>query len=67
MVAVGLALVWGGYAVGMWGYCLVRGYDVSFADCFRTQWPGVQITHVPGHKLGVINGPPVSTANPGQL
>lgn len=40
MVAVGMGLIWAGYAIGMWGYCLVRGYDVSFRDCFRTYWPG---------------------------
>lgn len=67
MVAIALGMVWGGYALGMWGYCLVRGYDVSFRDCFRAQWPGVQVTPSPGHKLGTINGPPVSTTNPGQV
>lgn len=67
MVAIGMALVWGGYAIGIWGYLLVGGYDVSFRDCFRMQWPGATI--VPptgGHKLGTITGH-ASTTNPGQV
>jgi hypothetical protein len=66
MVAIGLLLVYAGYSLGMTGYCWVRGYDVSFADVFRPQWPGVQVTPSPGHKIGTISGPPVSTTNPGQ-
>jgi len=66
MVAIGMAMVWAGYAVSIWGYCLVRGYDVSFANVFATRWPGVQVTPSPGHKLGTIAGPSVATQNPGQ-
>jgi hypothetical protein len=40
MVPIGLALAWAGYTVGIWGYCLVRGYDVTFVQCFKTTWPG---------------------------
>lgn len=32
MPALGFVLAWGGYAVMSWGYCLVRGYDVSFTE-----------------------------------
>ena len=38
MVAIGMALVWGGYAIGIWGYCLVNGYDVTFTSLFGTKW-----------------------------
>lgn len=38
MVAIGMALVWGGYTIGIWGYCLVNGYDVTFTSLFRTGW-----------------------------
>lgn len=38
MVAIGMALVWGGYTIGIWGYCLVNGYDVTFQSLFGTQW-----------------------------
>lgn len=66
MVAVGMAVVWAGYALGIWGYCLVQGYDVTFTDVFRTTWPGA--TALPpsgGHKLGTIIGH-AATTNPGQ-
>jgi hypothetical protein len=39
MVAIGLALAWGSYTVGIWGYCLVRGYDVGFTQLFGAAWP----------------------------
>jgi hypothetical protein len=39
MVAIGLAAVWAGYAVTLYGYCLVRGYDVPFTALFRATWP----------------------------
>lgn len=67
MVAVGMALVWGGYTFGIWGYCLLKGYDVTFTEMFSSSWPGV--TSLPasgGHKLGTITGQG-STTNPGQL
>jgi hypothetical protein len=66
MVAIGMGLVWAGYAVGIWGFCLVAGYDVSFANVFASQWPGVQVVPSPGHKLGTIVGS-TSTQNPGQM
>ena len=30
MLPVAMVVIWGAYAVGSWGYCLLRGYDVSF-------------------------------------
>lgn len=32
MVAIGMLLVWGGYSVSLWGWCLLRGYDVTFGQ-----------------------------------
>jgi hypothetical protein len=32
MVAVGMLLVWGGYAVSLWGWALLRDYDVTFGQ-----------------------------------
>jgi hypothetical protein len=29
MLAVGMLLAWGGYSVGLWGWCLLRGYNVT--------------------------------------
>lgn len=70
-----MGLVFAGYAVGIWGYCLVRGYDVSFGNVFAAKWPGAQVSMstpgqvvLPGgHKLGQYPpGTSVSTTNPGQ-
>ena len=69
MVALGVAALWAGYTLTMYGYCLVRGYDVPFPALFHTTWPGVHVqmqapSH--GHKLGTITGH-ASTTNPGQV
>ncbi len=39
MIPIGVAVAWAGYTVGIWGYCLVRGYDVPFTGLFRSVWP----------------------------
>jgi hypothetical protein len=75
VVAIGMALIWAGYAVSIWGYCLVVGYDVSFGNVFAPVWPGVQVSQgtpgqvvLPGgHRLGTVTGPSQATVNPGQL
>jgi len=46
MVAIGMALIWGGYTIGIWGYCLVNGYDVTFTSLFGTKW--VSAAQAPG-------------------
>ena len=40
MVAIGFAVAWAGYALGMFGYCLLRDYDVTLPALFKTTWPG---------------------------
>jgi hypothetical protein len=32
MPAIGMGLAWIGYTVGLWGYCLVKGYDVTIVQ-----------------------------------
>lgn len=41
MVGVGLGLVWAGYTAALYGYCLIRGYNVSPKQMFTTWWPPV--------------------------
>jgi len=41
MTAIGFAVAWAGYTVFMWGYCLVRDYNVTVPDLFKATWPGV--------------------------
>jgi hypothetical protein len=44
-----MLLVWAGYATGLWGYCLVRGYDLTLGDLmsplhpYSGPWPPPQI------------------------
>jgi len=44
MVALGVGTFWAGYTLALWGYCLVRGYDVPFTALFHSTWPGGQVT-----------------------
>ena len=47
MIVVGMALAWAGYTVGFYGFCLVKGYDVSFVQLvspkgwYSGPWPPV--------------------------
>lgn len=49
MVAVGFLMVWGGYSVGLWGWCLFRDYDVTFGQLvspvhpYSGAWPPAKI------------------------
>jgi len=38
IVAIGMAVVWAGYYVGLYGYCMVQGYDVTFGSLMGTSW-----------------------------
>lgn len=40
MIAIGFGVAWVGYYLAMWGYCLVRDYNVPFTSLFATTWPG---------------------------
>lgn len=40
MVVIGMGVFLAAYAVGMWGFCLVNGYDVPFSGMWGTTWPG---------------------------
>lgn len=40
MMAIGAALVFAGYSIGILGYCWVRGYDVTFKQLWADTWPG---------------------------
>lgn len=42
MIPIGLGAVFAGYWISLWGYCLIRGYDVKFMGLARTTWPAGQ-------------------------
>jgi hypothetical protein len=66
VTGIGIGLAFGAYTLGLWGYCLIRGYNVPFTSMFGQTWPaaapGTQIsgsailTPSPGHQLGTITG-----------
>lgn len=43
MVAVAFGITWGGYTLTLWGYCLIKGYDITLADLANPvtvfRWP----------------------------
>lgn len=39
MIPIGVGVVWLAYTTGIWGYCLVRGYNVKFTQLFGATWP----------------------------
>jgi hypothetical protein len=40
VIAIGMGLAFGAYAIGLWGYCLTRSYNVTFGDLWGPVWPG---------------------------
>jgi hypothetical protein len=66
VIAIGVAVLFAGYTVGIWGYCLTQSYDVTFPQLFKSTWPGAaapQITGsatlqppTDGRRLGTITG-----------
>lgn len=39
MLAVGFLIMWGGYSVSLWGWCLLRGYDVTLGQLMSPTHP----------------------------
>jgi len=44
MIAIAMGVVLAGYAAGIWGVCLVRGYNVRFRDVWKGTWPAAPST-----------------------
>lgn len=40
VIVIGLGVLLGGYTIGIWGYCLVNGYNVPFMQLFGNTWNG---------------------------
>jgi hypothetical protein len=52
MVAIGMGVLWAAYLIGIYGYCLVRGYDVPFGNLLKTSWvAGTPAAAAPGAGL----------------
>ena len=44
MIALGLGVVWAGYYLFLYGYCLVKGYNVPLTSMMHSTWPGATAT-----------------------
>lgn len=42
MIAIGVALTFAAYTAGLFGYCLIRGYNITLADLFNWNFPSTQ-------------------------
>jgi hypothetical protein len=44
VIVVGMAVLWGGYALASWGYVLVKGWNIPLREWVSPlhpyQWPG---------------------------
>ena len=34
-----MLLIWGGYSTGLWGWCLIRDYDLTFGQLLSPSHP----------------------------
>jgi len=77
MIPVGVAVVFLAYTTGIWGYCLVRGYNVPFTALFKSTWPGsgsapgiaspqaiAGLGQATSGALGITTTPPTPNAQP---
>lgn len=39
MLPAGMLLMWAGYSVSLWGWCLLRGYDVTLGQLMSPTHP----------------------------
>ena len=69
MIALSFGLAWVGYSYGLYGYCLIRGYDVRLVDLMNPvhvyQWPeggppGIPPSQVFPAKKGQSGSSPVA-------
>jgi hypothetical protein len=71
MLGIGILLVWAGYGVGSYGWCLLRGYDVPFRAWMSPlnpyQWPAGGPTFIPDNQLFPTGqgGQPAAPKQPG--
>lgn len=56
MLPIGMVLVWAGYSVSLWGWCLIRGYDVTLGQLMSP-------THPYGSGKGQAWPPPLMSAD----
>lgn len=48
MVAIAIGLVWAGYTGALYGYCLLRGYNITPRQLLSPSWPPLKGKQPPG-------------------
>jgi hypothetical protein len=66
VVVIGGALALAGYAVGIYGYCMTRGYAVSFPEVWAPRWPGGKSTNAKAGGKGTAAGSPAQSPGLGR-
>lgn len=55
MPAIAMGLIWGGWTLGLWGWCLVRGYDVSLGQLInpvhQLDWKTATAQQIPNTQI----------------
>ena len=67
MVALGMGIAVVGYGVGMWGYFLVRGYDISWREWWLPTWPRAGSVHPGTNPPGGPSGGVKQSQNTGNV
>jgi hypothetical protein len=39
VIAIGIGVTFAAYTIGMLGYCLLRGYNITFGNLWGQEWP----------------------------
>jgi hypothetical protein len=47
MLGIGFGLVWVGYLYGLYGYCLIKGYNVTAKQLVAPTWPPTTVDAKP--------------------
>ena len=70
MPALAMGIGFLGYSVGLWGYCLLRGYDVTIGSLMSPlhppSWSAISGSQIP---IGQVfpSGNPAGALTPGQV
>jgi hypothetical protein len=66
MPAIGMALGWGGYTLALWGYCLLRGYNVTLGQLANPKnignWKTLTANQIPNTQVMPGNSPDATAA-----
>lgn len=65
MFALGIGVLYLGYSVTLYGYILIKGYDISFKQMFVGEWPPGAGSSAPTATPPTVGGTPSSSSTTG--